>query len=112
MLEFTVVLFLRIKDNKTNIQWLRSKESKKNIKLKNEKSGSLKATSVSWEPGTWFNLKWQCWEGDSAKRVLNSDTQNSCSTYQDWSQQKKIQKQQPQAGEYTTNIATNFNTCQ
>lgn len=85
-----VFLFLRIKDNKTNLQWLRSKESKKNIKLKSEKSVTLKTSSVSWEPGTrFFNSKWQCWEGDTAKRLPNSDTQNMCSAYQDWSQWKK-----------------------
>lgn len=68
-----VFLFLRIKDNKTNLQWLRSKESKKNIKLKSEKSVTLKTISVSWEPGTrFFNSKWQCWEGDTAERLPNS----------------------------------------
>lgn len=51
---------------------------------------TLKTVSVSWEPGTrFFNSKWRCWEGDTAKRAPNSDTQNTCSTYQGWSWWRK-----------------------
>ena len=51
---------------------------------------TLKTISVSWEPATWFfNSKWQCWEGETANRLPNSDTQNTCSAYRDWSQWKK-----------------------
>lgn len=46
--------FLIIKDNKTNIQWLKCKENIKNTKLKNKRSVTLKTISVSWEPGMIF----------------------------------------------------------